>query len=409
MKSKKVLFISPTPTHPTNAGNRQHIKSLITFFKEQKWEVHFLYLAYEDYDEATMRSFTENLYLIPKNEIFQNKKTIAYVFQKLNIQFCKIKRTVQFYCGIINKEQYLYNSEVDNHFSVFLKPVIKSLQKKNDFPVVVCEYAFISKSLDLFKKSVYKILDTHDRFTDRFQTYLDNNLQPDWVSLFKDQERKALQRANLNLAVLQKDADYFSKLCGRETLIFNYIPEITDLPEKVFSKKLLYIASENKINIATINHFIEKIFPLILKIHPETKLIIGGTICQKLKQDHNIELKGSFDDLKSFYESGDIVINPELSGTGYKVKTMEALTYGMPIVATTAGAFGVTSVDNNHLFIADSPQEFAEIIDRLFCDPELIKITRVNAYMWIKAMKGRNLNDLTTHLSNDLNKIRGSV
>ena len=93
--------------------------------------------------------------------------------------------------------------------------------------MVVCEYAFISKSLDLFKKSVYKILDTHDRFTDRFQTYLNNKLQPDWVSLFRDQERKALQRANLNLAVQHKDADYFSKLSGKKTLIFNYIPDIT--------------------------------------------------------------------------------------------------------------------------------------------------------------------------------------
>lgn len=401
MKSKKVLFISPTPTHPTNAGNRQHIKSLVNFFKEQKWEVHFLYLAYEDYDEAAMRSFTENLYIIHKNEIFQNRKTIAYIFQKLNRRFCKIKRTIQFYCGLINKDQYLYNSEVDHHFSVFLKPVIKSLQKKNDFRMVVCEYAFISKSLDLFKKSVYKILDTHDRFTDRFQTYLDNQLQPDWVSLFRDQERKALRRANLNLAVQQKDANYFSKLAGKKTLIFNYIPEITDLPEKVFSKKLLYIASANKINIATINHFIEKIFPLILTIHPETKLIIGGTICQKLEKECNIELKGSFDDLRSFYESGDIVINPELSGTGYKVKTMEALSYGMPIVASTAGAFGVTSADNDHLFIGDSPQQFVEKIDRLFCNPELIKITSANAHKWIKALKARNLNDLTTQLPND--------
>jgi glycosyltransferase involved in cell wall biosynthesis len=211
------------------------------------------------------------------------------------------------------------------------------------------------------------------------------------------------------LAVVQEDADYFSKLSGKKSLIFNYIPEIIDLPEKVFSKKLLYIASANKINIGTINHFIEKTFPLILKIHPETKLIVGGSICQELKKDHNIELKGNCDDLKSFYESGDIVINPELSGTGYKVKTLEALTYGMPIVATTAGAFGVTSKNNNHLFIADSPQEFAEIIDRLFCNPELIKTTGANAHKWIKMLKRRNLNDLTSYVSNDLTKIRGSV
>jgi glycosyltransferase involved in cell wall biosynthesis len=385
MKDNSVLFISPTPTHPANAGNRQHIKSLVSFFKEQNWEVHFLYLAHEDYDEEAMHSFFgNNLHIISKQDIYQSRKTVAYVYKKFSGTIFRLIRKFQYYLGSINKNQFVYNSEVDNYFSIFVKPVIKELQQKYYFNAVVCEYAFISKSLTFFDRDVFKILDTHDRFTDRFQTYFNTKSKPKWVSLFKGQERKALKRADLILAVHQTDAAYFSKLSRKKTSIFNYIPAGISLPQKLPGKKLLYIASANDSNLLTINLFIENTFPIILQKHTDTILIIGGSICEKLEVQHsNIIIKGRLENLDTFYSLGDIVINPEIAGTGYKIKAMEALSYGMPFVATTTGASGVAIPFKDHLFIADTPQEFAEVIDRLFCNSDLLRQTSLNARNWI--------------------------
>jgi glycosyltransferase involved in cell wall biosynthesis len=300
----------------------------------------------------------------------------------------RLKRRFQFHFGSINRNQFLYNKEVDDDFSVFVKPVIKDIQKRINFEIVVCEYASVSKSLDYFDRSVFKIMDTHDRFTDRFQIYLNNKVKPGWVSLFIDQERKALKRADLILAVHQKDAEYFASLSGKQTLVYNYVPENAHLNKKTPGKRLLYIASSNEINILTINSFIKNIFPLILKLHPEAKLIIGGDICEKLNVNHDsIFLKEILENLSAFYCSGDIVINPEISGTGYKVKALEALSYGMPLVATTAGAIGGCHPMMDHLFIANSPKEFAITIDNLFCNPSLLETTSKNAVKWIRAKK----------------------
>lgn len=396
LSSNKILFISPTPVFPSNAGNRQHIKSLIDFFKQYNWEVYFLYLALEDYDAVAMKDFfADKLYIIHKEEIYQKKKSIQYIFSKAVSSFNKVKRSVQYHTGIISANQLLYNNEVDNYYSVFVNKTIKKLQLTHSFNYVVCEYAFISKSLKLFDHKVFKILDTHDRFTDRFQKYLDVKKKPTWVSLFKDQESKAVKRADLVLAANAEDTAWFSKLGAAKTAIFNYTHSIINLPDRLPGKTLLYLASDNENNLASIQNFIDHIFPEIIRVHPDVLLRIGGSICKKLTIQHkNIILQGYIKDTASFYGSGDIVINPELSGTGYKVKAMEALCYGMPFVATTAGAAGVLTDVNDHLFIANNPEEFANTIHKLFLNPVLMKETSRKAHEWMMKYKENITNNL---------------
>jgi hypothetical protein len=224
-------------------------------------------------------------------------------------------------------------------------------------------------------------------------------LKPGWLSLYKDQEKKALKRADLILATHKNDADYFSNLSGKKNVIFNYIPEITTLPKKLFEKKLLYIASDNEINKATIESFITTTFSLILKSHPDTQLLIGGKICKKLStKNAKVILIGEVENIKNFYSLGDIVINPEMNGTGYKVKTLEALSFGMPVVATTAGAAGAIQPFSNHLFIADTPEEFTKAVNDLFCNNEVLLQTSINAHKWVNGYKERIANTLIKEL-----------
>jgi glycosyltransferase involved in cell wall biosynthesis len=400
MQAKKVLFLSPTPTHPTNSGNRLHILSLVNFFKEQGCSVHFLYLIYENFDEAGMKIFfNENLYVLHRDVMFQNKKTFRYIVKNLTDRINRLKRRLQHNLKIISSEQHSFNSEVDDRYSVFIKDFIVAIQKKENFDVVVCEYVYISKYLTYFDNSVFKILDTHDRFTDVFKIDLNLKIKPRWWSLYKDQEKKALKRANLILATHQNDVDFFSKLVEKRIIIYNYVPEITILPKRVFEKKLLYIASDTEINMVAIQFFITSIFPLILKKHPTSRLLIGGSICKKLGiQPKEINLLGEVESLQFFYSLGDVAINPEVYGTGYKVKTMEAMSFGMPIVATPAGAAGVIEPFNNQFFIADTPEKFSEAVDRLFCNEELLKQTSINAHKWIESYKKRITDTLIKEL-----------
>jgi polysaccharide biosynthesis protein PslH len=386
-KVDKVLFISPTPTHPANAGNRTNILSLAVFLQSQGYELHYLYIAYENFDEQAMRFFfRDRLYIFPREKIVAKQTSPGYYAGRLYFKALRFIRWLQRKSGVITDNQYRYNSETDSHFPFALGPFIKQLQQSHRFRIVICEYAFISKALTFFDNNVFKVLDTHDRFTDRFAIYLQHKLSPAWISLYRDQEKKALRRANLVIAIQENEKDYFESLGKSSVVCFGYIPATEVLPERVFEKKLLYFASGNDLNQFTLTHFIETILPLVVQKHPDVKVLVGGSICRNFTGSHpNVTLLGEFEKLSSFYTSGDIAINPEMTGTGLKIKTLEALAFGMPVISTRAGASGALEPFMDHLLVADEPADFAACIDRLFTNAVLRKTTGSNGKKWIEA------------------------
>jgi glycosyltransferase involved in cell wall biosynthesis len=301
--------------------------------------------------------------------------------------------------GKVNALQYKHNSEADIHFPSLAIPLIRQLHQKHHFNAVICEYVFMSKSLTFFDDKVFKILDTHDCFTDRFKVYVDNNVTPTWVSLYKDQERKALDRADLVIAVQENEKAYFKELSNTEVIRYSYVPDFPPLPGRDFEKKLLYFASDSVINHKTLEWFIEACWPSILERHPSASLLIGGSICRTFASDHlNVVLKGEVDHPEDFYRLGDVAINPERKGTGFKIKTLEALAFGLPLVSTGIGAAGVTEPFMDHILVADEAGLFIEHINRLFEDAGYRVAIGENAIKWIVQYKAALTQSLLQHL-----------
>jgi glycosyltransferase involved in cell wall biosynthesis len=65
------------------------------------------------------------------------------------------------------------------------------------------------------------------------------------------------------------------------------------------------------------------------------------------------------------------VIVPLLSGSGTRIKVMEALAYGLPIVSTSIGCEGIAIETGVHALIADDPASFARAVERILTDDEL--------------------------------------
>ena len=355
-----MLFISPTPTHPANAGNRVHIMELSKLLKKHGFDVSFLYLAFENFDQEKMVEYWgDRLHIINKDALVDKGPLVRFYFKRCLEKLRKLQRHLQLKVGIITKFQLKYNNEVDGYFPRNIKKNIRDLQASQHFDIVICEYAAMSKALTFFDDSVFKILDTHDGFTDRFNVYLKNNLTPDWFTFYRSQEGKALQRADLVIAVQDEEKKYFSGLTKSKVIRYCTVYEPKKMPPRLFEKKLLYFASNNLINNITLKKFESEIMPLIKSKHPDVQLLVGGSICNSyVPLTERTHLTGMVDDPSDFYSSGDIVINPEYSGTGYKIKTMEALCYGMPMVCTNVGAVGLTEPYNEHFLLANDPEGF---------------------------------------------------
>jgi glycosyltransferase involved in cell wall biosynthesis len=84
-------------------------------------------------------------------------------------------------------------------------------------------------------------------------------------------------------------------------------------------------------------------------------------------------------DIIQYYKQAAISIVPLRAGGGTRLKILEAMALGRPVVTTRIGCEGLDVVDGEHLLVADNPQDFANCIIRLLKDKSLYKRIATNA------------------------------
>ena len=133
-------------------------------------------------------------------------------------------------------------------------------------------------------------------------------------------------------------------------------------------------------NYSAMVWFINHVFPLVLKQVPDAHLVITGDHAgMPLPSDKNITRAGNVNDVKSLIGSCDASIVPLWSGGGTRLKILEAMAIGTPVVATTKGAEGLSVENGRHILIADEPGHFAECVIRLLRQHDLRDRLSLNA------------------------------
>lgn len=92
---------------------------------------------------------------------------------------------------------------------------------------------------------------------------------------------------------------------------------------------------------------------------------------------------GSVPNANEFMAEHDIMIVPLLSGSGIRIKIVEAMALGKVVITTSIGAEGLDVQDGKHLFIADTPEEFVAVINKCVAMPDICSIISENAQHYI--------------------------
>jgi GT2 family glycosyltransferase len=127
-------------------------------------------------------------------------------------------------------------------------------------------------------------------------------------------------------------------------------------------------------NLEALDWFARKVLPRVLERLPDARLVIVGADPPPMHSlpdfgDH-MELRGFVDDVREPLSRYSVFVCPILSGSGMRVKLLEAFAAGIPVVSTKLGAEGLANRDGEICALADSPEEFVEKIVELFADPE---------------------------------------
>jgi O-antigen biosynthesis protein len=123
-----------------------------------------------------------------------------------------------------------------------------------------------------------------------------------------------------------------------------------------------------------LNWFTQKVLPVVLQHKPRARLVIVGS---EPPPHHslpnlpdNIELRGFVEDVREPLGRYAVFVCPILSGSGMRVKLLEAFAAGIPVVSTPLGAEGLAGKDGEICALAEDPAEFARKIVELFDDSE---------------------------------------
>lgn len=185
------------------------------------------------------------------------------------------------------------------------------------------------------------------------------------------------------LAVSQADADALRRLPHQTpiTVIPNAIitahyraekvnPEPLVHPSLVFTGKMDF-----RPNVDAALWFAHKIFPLIRRERSRANFTIVGKNphprLDVLQSQPGITMTGYVPDVQPYIVAADVYVAPLRMGSGTRLKLMEAMALGKPIVSTTLGAEGLLAEDGHHLLLADTPEQFAEAVLTLLRDPSL--------------------------------------
>lgn len=190
-------------------------------------------------------------------------------------------------------------------------------------------------------------------------------------------EAKCLRSVNLTLMCSEADKCEFRRLCpSAELLVAPNGVELayfsTGDSRRHDGKTLLFTGSISyKPNFEGITSFLDRIFPLIKAKEPGVKLIIAGRSADLLQRavSGDIEVVSDPEDMRVQFCRATVAVVPLKSGGGTRLKILEAMAMGVPVVSSTIGAEGVGYRSGVDLKIADSPEDFADTVVELLRDP----------------------------------------
>jgi len=193
---------------------------------------------------------------------------------------------------------------------------------------------------------------------------------------------KAFEVSTLNdvdaiAAVTPEDAETYARLGA--TVPLHVAPVGIDLDEYPDRSGLgapltvVFLGSLDwRPNLEAVRWFLEAVWPLVRRAVPQARFHLGGSnpppdLAGRLHSE-GVRFLGRVPDAREFLASGAAMVVPLLSGGGMRVKILEAMALGTPVVSTRIGAIGIGAADGTEILRADGPELLAEACASLLLD-----------------------------------------
>lgn len=309
----RILVVSPLASHQPTGGAKRRIYNLLWHLKRQGHEIHFIYTCHEAVDhEGAARQMAmdwDSVHVVPFTGTYE--KSLGEDFG------------------------------VDDWIEAGSGDRVRQICDEVSPDIAIIQYVFQTYYCDFIPDHIPTVVDAHDKLSRR-HIFEEAGIEPGFFYTTEEDELRGLSRADVILSIQDGEADYFART-GRPVVVVGHIckPEFANRRFNSLSKIGL-VAAYNKFNI----HSIDRVLPTVLErldaMGANCDIHIAGNVVHGIGVEHPKLIKRGFvDSVAGFYSEMDLILNPTLKGTGLKIKTIEAMAHGMPLISTDIGFDGL--------------------------------------------------------------------
>tara|TARA_B100000678_G_scaffold137653_1_gene115079 strand:- start:37619 stop:38815 length:1197 start_codon:yes stop_codon:yes gene_type:complete len=396
---KKALFISRRFDLKGSSAPSRYFLDIVKRVEMLDYEVTFLKLDFETYKKKKSISvdFSNKLIIPGLTKIFKMYFSLKYIFFYKWIYKFKKRSNFKKHIGPISKRETDFLAQIP----------------KDKYDAVFVDYFYLAEALHFFSGT--KTIITHDVWHQHFSVGRSDSY---FGSLTAKEEKRLLGMANLVIAISKRDKNIFKNLSLSNTNVIDLYPLIKIkqdiskpfIENRIKSNIIIFTGSNYRPNVYGLEWFLEHVWPRLEPKENNIQLKVLGNVKKYidpkfLEIDENIEFLGYVDDLSLFYSQAKLAISPLLEGSGVKIKNIEAIEYGLPIVSTSVGAQGLEHFTNKGLFVENSSELFAKRILHLFLNPQFIEET-LNKLKNIRSktiQEQKDLSELKKHIEKNDN------
>ncbi|MFZ1082433.1 MAG: glycosyltransferase family 4 protein [Candidatus Kryptoniota bacterium] len=394
----KLLQISPRVPYPLTDGGSISIFNITRQLSERGAQIYFVAVSgnpKSDLPDELSRLCQDGL-IADTTKTYGLKTALINLFSSapINIQKYHAKSTLDKIVDFVKNKQFDL-IHVD-HLHVAYYGI--ALSRIFNVPVALREHNLELKIMERFSKSsgnpVYRAYAKSQmkKFM-KYEPLICSMVDKCIMITEEDRDRLLSMRKDVDAIVIPAgvDTDFFkpSDLIGDEDTII-YVGGLDWLP-----------------NIDGLKWFVNEVMPIVIKSKPNVKFYIYGKGAShgvdKLDDGKNVIVKGFIKDVRQAFEKGRVMVVPLLAGSGIRIRILEAMAAGKPIVTTSIGCEGIKTEPGKNIMVADTAKHFAEKVLLLLNDGNLCKAIGKEAGSFVSdEYSWHRIGDMFWHTYNEI-------
>lgn len=362
---KKMLMIYPNNFLQGAMGTNNRVTQLVNIFKEIGYEIDYFSFenfspdsTFKDFEKQNAQGIIHELFLYDFQAGYGGegkKDTKVHHFYERAVRKIRRKKDKQF---------------LQDWVPLGAQRMFTDILEKRDYDVIITFYTYLATLFQNREISAKKVYFMEDSMF--LQQYAWEKDTVEGISLGKllDEELERMRCFDEVFCISNDERIFYEKATGKDmNFLPHLMPEVikkNEIPVEERRWDVFFIGFNNPFNVAGLDWFLKEVYPLLDK---NIKILLVGSATKNIDVKYkNIEIIPFAPDLDEIYANVKITICPMFKGTGMKVKVVEAMSKGIPVVCNERGVDGLPDKNMCGCLVTQDAKQFAEYINKLAFD-----------------------------------------